>query len=61
MTQRIFTYAGEEPTINRQQINQDRVLDLLERQLRVIEQLTAQIILIPKGTQISQHTGDKIV
>ena len=46
-----LTFNGKEPTVIPAQ-DVSRILDIIERQLRLLEQMTQSHVLIPEGTRV---------
>lgn len=50
---KIFSYAGAEPTVIAAEL-QKEMLEIMRNQLKLMEQMTLTIVLVPQGTKITQ-------
>lgn len=51
---KVATYAGPPPTQLSAQVN-ERILGVLEMQLKVLQSMTTQVMMIPEGTRVRMH------
>lgn len=57
---RVFAYQGKEPTVKQQdKLDTAAVLDVISRQLSLLETIAETVVLIERGTAITAVSGDE--
>lgn len=49
---KVVTYCGQQPTALTGQVH-ERILDILALQLKVLQNMTTQMLVVPEGTRLT--------